>query len=79
MTMIINNHEVEKVLTVETTIEALEESYKNLAIGEAVFRSRIDIRTPAAIRRKIINGAPWRGGGSAAGYFALRMKSGYHL
>ena len=36
MTMIINNQEVEKVLTMPDTIAALEKSYLQLAAGEAV-------------------------------------------
>ena len=52
MTLIINNHDVEKVLTMETTIAALEQSYKDLAIGEAVCRPRIDIRIPTSDPKK---------------------------
>ena len=74
MTLIINNHEVEKVLTMETTIEALEESYKNLAIGEAVCRPRIDIRIPTSDPQKTYQWGTMEGG-STLGYFAIRMKS----
>jgi ornithine cyclodeaminase/alanine dehydrogenase-like protein (mu-crystallin family) len=74
MTLIINNHEVEKVLTMEATIEALEESYKNLAIGEAVCRPRIDIRIPTSDPAKIYQWGTMEGG-STSGYFAIRMKS----
>ncbi len=74
MTLIINNHEVEKVLTMEATIEALEESYKNLAIGEAVCRPRIDIRIPTSDPAKNYQWGTMEGG-STSGYFAIRMKS----
>ncbi len=74
MTLIINNHDVEQVLTMETTIEALEESYKNLAIGEAVCRPRIDIRIPTSDPAKNYQWGTMEGG-STAGYFAIRMKS----
>ncbi|HET7680780.1 MAG TPA: hypothetical protein VFK79_11680 [Xanthobacteraceae bacterium] len=74
MTLIINNHEVEKVLTMETTIAALEESYKNLAIGEAVCRPRIDIRIPTSDPKKNYQWGTMEGG-STSGYFAIRMKS----
>ena len=67
MTLIINNNEVAKVLTMEATIEVLEESYKNLATGEAVCRPRIDIRIPTpAILPRIISGARWRAARRAA-------------
>src|SRR5215213_8095519 len=74
MTLIMNNHEVEKVLTMETTIVALGESYKNLAIGEAVCRPRIDIRIPTSDPKKNYQWGTMEGG-STGGYFAIRMKS----
>src|SRR4029077_6668387 len=74
MTLIINNAEVERVLTMETTLEALEESYLALAAREAVGRPRIDIRIRTSDPEK---NSQWgtREGGSTAGYFAIRMKS----
>ena len=48
MTLIINNHDVEQVLTMEDTLAALEESYLALAKQEAVCRPRIDIRIPTS-------------------------------
>ena len=62
MTLIINNHEVEKVLTMEATIAALEESYKNLALGEAVCRPRIDIRIPTSDPKKNYQWGTMEGG-----------------
>ena len=38
MTLIINNQEVQQVLTMEDTIAALEQSYLQLAAQEAVCR-----------------------------------------
>ena len=46
MTLIINNQEVQQVLTMEDTIAALEQAYLQLAAEEAVCRPRIDIRIP---------------------------------
>jgi ornithine cyclodeaminase/alanine dehydrogenase-like protein (mu-crystallin family) len=74
MTLIINNHDVEQVLTMEATIAALERSYKDLAIGEAVCRPRIDIRIPTPDPKKNYQFGTMEGG-STAGYFAIRMKS----
>ena len=74
MTLIINNAEVERVLTMEMTLEALEESYLALAIGEAVCRPRIDIRIPTSDPAKNYQWGTMEGG-STAGYFAIRMKS----
>src|SRR5437763_5213736 len=74
MTLIINNAMVEKLLTMETTRAALEESYLQLAANEAVCRPRIDIRIPT---RDPARNYQWgtMEGGSTAGYFAIRMKS----
>src|SRR5436305_600496 len=74
MTLIINNADVAKLLTMEMTIEALEESYKQLATGEAVCRPRIDIRIPTSDPAKSYQWGTMEGG-STAGYFAIRMKS----
>jgi alanine dehydrogenase len=74
MTLIINNHDVEQVLTMEDTIDALEEAYLALAAKEAVCRPRIDIRIPTSDPGKNYQWGTMEGG-STAGYFAIRMKS----
>ncbi|HEY7298313.1 MAG TPA: hypothetical protein VH684_10295 [Xanthobacteraceae bacterium] len=72
--LIINNAEVAKVLTMEATISALEESYIQLAAKEAVCRPRIDIRIPTSDPARNYQWGTMEGG-STAGYFAIRMKS----
>jgi alanine dehydrogenase len=74
MTLIINNHDVEQVLTMDDTLEALEESYLALAAKEAVCRPRIDIRIPTSDPTKSYQWGTMEGG-STGGYFAIRMKS----
>ncbi len=74
MTLIIRNDDVAKVLTIETTLDALEESYRNLALGEATCRPRIDIRIPTSDPKKNYQWGSMEGG-STSGYFAVRMKS----
>ncbi|HEX9741254.1 MAG TPA: hypothetical protein VGA17_00520 [Nitrospiraceae bacterium] len=74
MTLIINNDDVSKLLTMEDTIAALEESYLNLARGEAVCRPRIDIRIPTGDPAKNYQFGSMEGG-ATTGYFAVRMKS----
>ncbi|HXF53084.1 MAG TPA: thiamine pyrophosphate-dependent enzyme [Hyphomicrobiaceae bacterium] len=74
MTLIINNEVVEKVLTMEDTIAALERSYLDLAAGEAVCRPRIDIRIPTSDPSRNYQWGTMEGG-STKGYFAIRMKS----
>src|SRR5215469_13217225 len=74
MTLIINNDDVAKVLTMETTLAALEESYLALAARTAVCRPRIDIRIPTSDPAKNYQWGTMEGG-STEGYFAIRMKS----
>src|SRR5215831_16427161 len=74
MTLIINNHDVQQVLTMEDTIAALEQSYLQLASQEAVCRPRIDIRIPTGDPARNYQWGTMEGG-STAGYFAIRMKS----
>ena len=74
MTLIINNDDVAKVLTMEDTIAALEQSYRNLALGEATCRPRIDIRIPTSDPTRNYQFGSMEGG-STGGYFAVRMKS----
>src|ERR1700752_1822289 len=74
MTLIINNQEVQQVLTMEDTIAALEQSYLQLAVKEAVCRPRIDIRIPTSDPKRNYQWGTMEGG-STAGYFAIRMKS----
>ena len=72
--LIINNDHVGKLLTMEMTLAALEESYRNLALGEATCRPRIDIRIPTSDPAKNYQFGSMEGG-STGGYFAVRMKS----
>jgi alanine dehydrogenase len=74
LTLIINNNDVARLLTIEETIEALEQSYRDIATGEATCRPRIVIRIPTSDPAKNYQFGSMEGG-STAGYFAVRMKS----
>jgi alanine dehydrogenase len=74
MTLIINNDEVSKLLTMEVTLDALEKSYRQLVTKEAVCRPRVDIRIPTSDPKKNYQWGTMEGG-STSGYFAIRMKS----
>src|SRR5258706_9046713 len=74
MTLILNNDDVTKVLTMADTIAALEKSYLQIAAKEAVCRPRIDIRIPTSDPAKNYQFGTMEGG-STSGYFAIRMKS----
>ena len=74
MTLIINNDEVQSVLTMEMTMQALERAYEELTRQEAVCRPRIDIQIPTKDPSKVYQWGTMEGG-SVSGYFAIRMKS----
>jgi len=74
MTLILNNEEVQSVLTMEITMQALEQAYAELTRQEAVCRPRIDIQIPTKDPNKIYQWGTMEGG-STSGYFAIRMKS----
>ena len=74
MTLFLNNHDVEKTLTMADTIAALETSYLQLAAQDAICRPRIDIRIPTSDPNKNYQWGTMEGG-SVSGYFAIRMKS----
>jgi alanine dehydrogenase len=72
--LLLNNDEVAQVLTIESTIDALELAYRSFADGLAVCRPRIDIRVPTSDPHRYYQWGTMEGG-STAGYFAIRMKS----
>jgi alanine dehydrogenase len=74
MTLFINNEVVAEVLTMKDTIDALEESYRQLALSQSVCRPRVDIQIPTSDAGKIYQWGTMEGG-SQSGYFAIRMKS----
>jgi ornithine cyclodeaminase/alanine dehydrogenase-like protein (mu-crystallin family) len=74
MTLILNNEDVQSVLTMEVTMAALEQAYAELTRREAVCRPRIDIQIPTKDPKKLYQWGTMEGG-SASGYFAIRMKS----
>src|ERR1700692_4361561 len=74
MTLILNNDDVGKVLTMADTIAALGKTYLRNAAKEAVWRPRIDIRIPTSDPAKNYQFGTMEGG-STSGYFAIRMKS----
>jgi alanine dehydrogenase len=74
VTLLINNEDVSRLLTMEATLAALEQSYLQLVTGEAVCRPRIDIRIPTSDPSRNYQWGTMEGG-STSGYFAIRMKS----
>ena len=73
--LILSNDDVRKVLTIEATIEALRESYADVASGIAVCRPRIDFRMPTRDTGHYYLWSTMDGGSTRTGYLASRMVS----
>jgi hypothetical protein len=74
MTLFINNDVAHELLTMDDTMTALEEAYRQLIDTDAVCRPRIDVQIPTGETGKIFQWGTMEGG-STSGYFAIRMKS----
>lgn len=72
--LLLNNADVERVLSMEMTIAALERAYREFGRRDAVCRPRIDIRIPTGNPERYFQWGTMEGG-SSSGYFAIRMKS----
>lgn len=75
MTLLLNNADIQSVLTIDMTIQALEQAYRDLATGDAVCRPRIDIRIPSGEENRLYQWGTMEGGSAPSGYFAIRAKS----
>ena len=74
MALFLNNDDVKSLLTMDMTMDALFLSYTQMVKGEAVCRPRIDLQIPTSDPQKVYRWGTMEGG-SASGYFAIRMKS----
>jgi len=75
VTLLLNNQDVASLLTMEMTMDALEEAYLHLTTGEAVCRPRIDVQIPTRDPQRVYQWGTMEGGSSRSGYFAIRVKS----
>src|SRR5204862_7167622 len=78
MTLLLNNDDVEKALTPESTITATEQIYRELAEGAAFNRARSQVYLP--VESKNNPGFQYRmktqeGGSAGTGVWALRVTS----
>jgi len=73
--LFLNNDDVRSVLTMETTIAALKQAYREIIDGEGVCRPRIDLRFPTDDPSRVFQWGTMEGGSATTGYFAIRMKS----
>jgi ornithine cyclodeaminase/alanine dehydrogenase-like protein (mu-crystallin family) len=73
--LILSNDDVRQVLTIEATIEALRESYADVADGIGVCRPRIDFRMPTRDTSHFYLWSTMDGASTRTGYLASRMVS----
>ena len=62
MTLFLNNEDVKQVLTMDMTLEALEESYRQAMAGEVVCRPKITLRLPTRDPEQVYNWGTMEGG-----------------
>ncbi len=73
--LILSNDDVRQLLTVESTVEALRQSYAEVASGLGVSRPRIDFRMPTRDPDHYYLWSTMDGGSTVTGYLASRMVS----
>ena len=65
MTLLLNNQDMQQVLTAQMTITALEQAYRELIDAEAVCRPRIDIRIPTQTPGRFYQWGTMEGGSTS--------------
>src|SRR5262245_45300517 len=75
MTLILNNHEVQKALTVAECLRVMEESYRELAASRAVNRPTSQTYLSHSLPQSTYNFKSVDGGVGKYGVFALRITS----
>jgi ornithine cyclodeaminase/alanine dehydrogenase-like protein (mu-crystallin family) len=73
--LLINNREVEELLTMKGCLEALEIAYDDLLKGDAVYRPRLDVWVPCERPDGYYRWGTMEGASRKLGVFAIRMKS----
>lgn len=73
--LILNNEEIESLLAVETSLQALEKAYKGLAEGRAISRPRTDLYLPSTTSGGIYAFKSMEGGLVDPPVLALRLNS----
>ena len=77
--LILSNDDVKSVITMKATIDALEESYRQLISREAVCRPRIDIRIPTEDPSKAYVWGTMEGGVGHVGLLRHQNEVGHHV
>lgn len=73
--LLIDNETVEKILSMQGCLEALETGYRDLLDEKAVYRPRIDVFVPHDDPKRMYRWGTMEGACRSLGVFAIRMKS----
>ena len=73
--LLINNQEVEELMSMKACLDALETGYEDLAVNDAVYRPRLDVWVPCARPDGYYRWGTMEGASRTIGTFAIRMKS----
>jgi alanine dehydrogenase len=73
--LLIDTSTVEKLLDMQSCLDALEAGYRDLGRGDAVFRPRIDVFIPNETPDGYYRWGTMEGAVRSSGFFAIRMKS----
>ena len=74
MALYLSNQDVDRLLTMKGCMKSIEGIYQELAIGDAVYRHRIDVFIPPGKKDSYFRWGTMEGGSRKTG-FAIRMKS----
>ena len=74
MAIYLSNQDVDRLLTMKGCMKSIEGIYKELAIGDAVYRHRIDVFVPPGKKNSYFRWGTMEGGSRKCG-FAIRLKS----
>jgi len=74
MAIYLSNQDVDRLLKMKGCMKSIEGIYKELAIGDAVYRHRIDVFVPPGKKNSYFRWGTMEGGSRKCG-FAIRLKS----
>jgi hypothetical protein len=78
MAIYLSNDDVNELLTMKGCMKSIEGIYKELAIGDAVYRHRIDVFIPPGKKDSYFRWGTMEGGSRKCG-FAIRLKSDWYI
>lgn len=73
--LLLTNDDVREVLTAQTTLDALRQSYQELFLGDAVCRPNMVTNIPLQKEDRFFRWSTMEGGSARSGYFAMRLKN----